>query len=84
MTASNPMPEVPAGHLPAPMYTNAAQGTAVARCRRDGGDLWRVTAVYDRSGERFGYDLPYYDAASMMRDLEFNKGYSDVTLCKIN
>ncbi len=79
----NPLPEVPAGGLGMPAYTNAAVGQAVAECRRDGDVLLRVTAVYERTGERFGYDLPPSDAESMARDLTFNQGYLDVTLCKI-
>lgn len=79
----NPMPEIEAGGLGMPAYANAAIGSAVARCRVDGGSLYRVTAVNDRNGERFGYDLPYGDASSMARDLMFNRGYSEVTLCRV-
>ncbi len=79
MTNSNPLPQV--SRLGMPAYTNPAQGEAVARCRKDGGSLWRVTAILD--GKRFGYDLPAVDAGSMARELEFNVGYSDVTLTQI-
>lgn len=83
-TDRNPMPEIQAGGLGMPAYTNAAVGSAVARCRKDGGSLYRVTAIYKRSGQRIGFDLPYYDAAGMARDFTFNSNsYSDVTLCQV-
>lgn len=80
---ANPLPAVPAAGLGMPEYTNAAVGVAVARCRRDGDSLYRVTAILERTGERFGYDLPYIDAKRMAGDLAFNKGYADVTLCQV-
>jgi hypothetical protein len=79
----NPMPEIPAGGLGMPPYTNPAQAQASAMCRRDGGTLFRVTAIYDETGNRFGYDLCPYDAESEAKWLSRNRGYSDVTLCKI-
>lgn len=80
----NPFPTLAPTGLAAPEYTNPAQAEAVARCRRDGGSLYRVTAVYLKTGERFGYDLPYTDAAAMLRDFVFNpRSYSDLTFCPV-
>jgi hypothetical protein len=81
---SNPFPTLPATGLAAPEYTNPAQADAVARCRRDGGPLYRVTAIYLKTGERFGHDLPYTDAAAMLREFLYNpRSYSDMTFLRI-
>jgi hypothetical protein len=62
---------------PMPKYLNAAVGEAVARCRRDGGELWRVSGVTD--GVLVEYDLPYQDAK--MFQIEFkNNFFTDIKL----
>jgi hypothetical protein len=71
--------------LPMPAYSNPAEAAAVARCRRDGGPLYRVMATYKATGERFGFDLPPYDARGFYRDFSMHNthAYCDATIERI-
>ena len=48
-------------------------------------DLYRITATLNETGNRFSYDLPYYQAQDMYKQLTVHKSheYSDITLERI-
>jgi len=71
--------------LPMPAYSNPAEAAAVARCRRDGGPLYRVMATVKATGKRFGFDLPPHDARGFFRDFDQHNAhiYRDATIERI-
>ena len=79
----NPFPEIRPCGLGIPSFGNTADACAVGRCRMDGGDLWRVTAIKDETANRLGFDLPPLKASQVARELDFNPGFSDITLIQI-
>ncbi len=60
-------------------YTNPHVATAIAKCRKDGGEMFQIAWTYDRTGEaHISEPLPEVDAERLKGELERNPGFSNV------